>query len=198
MLGQFRRKSNQGFTLIETLVGLVIVGILAAIAAPSLMTWLNNKKVDDVLAQVEGSLREAQSTAIRKNTTCNVLIKTDKITAVATDQVSPEVPSCLPSGWREISGANKNIVISGTGGRPGTIVKFSAKGTTLLTPTTQAVIISRTDDSGDSVKKCVVVASGIGIVRTGKYTDSNLPTFTDPDSPTETEVDAVITKCVSS
>jgi prepilin-type N-terminal cleavage/methylation domain-containing protein len=211
MSGQCSRKDDQGFTLIETLVSLVITGVIAAIAAPSFMTWLNNKKVDDVLAQVEGSLKEAQSTAIRKNTTCNVLIKADRITAVETDQSSPEVPSCLPTGWRQIQqstgvsgtsqngGANKNIAVSGTGGSSGTIVKFSTKGTTLLTPTTQAVVISRTDDdSNNSVKKCIVVSSGIGIIRTGKYIDTSLPTFADPTSPTETEVDAVITKCISS
>jgi prepilin-type N-terminal cleavage/methylation domain-containing protein len=191
------RKNNQGFTLIEVLVSIVIMGVMAAITAPSFMTWLNNKKVDDVLAQIEGSLKEAQSTAIKKNTSCNVLVKADKITAVASNATSTEVPTCLPSGWRSVSDSNRNIRIAGTGGNPGTVIKFSAKGTTLLTPTTQAVVVYRTDAPANGVRKCLVVSSGIGIIRTGNYTDLNPPTFADPNTPTTAEINTVIDRCVT-
>jgi prepilin-type N-terminal cleavage/methylation domain-containing protein len=189
--------SYQGFTLIEILVTVAIMGVMAAIAAPSFMTWLNNKKVDDVLAQVEGALKEAQSTAIRKNITCNVLVKSDRITSVVSDQASAEVPGCLPSGWRLVSNESRNIRILGTGGSSGTIIKFSTKGTTLLTPTTQAVAVYRTDVPGSGTKKCLVVSSGIGIIRVGNYTDSNPPSFADPNTPTNAEIDDVISKCVT-
>jgi prepilin-type N-terminal cleavage/methylation domain-containing protein len=194
---QLTRKNSQGFTLIEVLVSIAIMGIMAAITAPSFMTWLNNKKVDDVLAQIEGSVKEAQSTAIKKNTSCNILVKADKITAVASDATSAEVPACLPSGWRTVSDSNGNIRIAGTGGSSGTVIKFSAKGTTLLTPTTQAVVVYRTDSPTNGVRKCMVVSSGIGIIRTGNYTALNPPTFADPDAPTIAEIDTVIDQCVT-
>jgi prepilin-type N-terminal cleavage/methylation domain-containing protein len=202
------RKNSQGFTLIEVLVSIVIMGVMAAITAPSFMTWLNNKKVDDVLAQIEGSVKEAQSTAIKKNTSCNVLVKENQITTVASDNTT-EVPACLPSGWRTVSDSNSNIRIAGTGGGSGTIVKFSAKGTTLLTPTTQAVVIYRTDAPTNGARKCLVVSSGIGIVRTGNYIDSDFPSsidltapnplrFSNLTAPPVSEVNTVISRCISS
>ncbi|PSO93706.1 MAG: hypothetical protein BRC46_05895 [Cyanobacteria bacterium QS_6_48_18] len=37
-------KSNQGFTLLETATVVVVIGILAAISAPSLLGWYNRTK----------------------------------------------------------------------------------------------------------------------------------------------------------
>jgi prepilin-type N-terminal cleavage/methylation domain-containing protein len=62
----------QGFTLIETLIAIMITGIIAAIAAPSFVAWINNENISKMSANIEGALKEAQSTAIRKNRTCNV------------------------------------------------------------------------------------------------------------------------------
>ena len=46
------RRNSQGFTLIETLIIVVIIGILSAIAAPSFLGMLNRNKVNNALTQV--------------------------------------------------------------------------------------------------------------------------------------------------
>jgi prepilin-type N-terminal cleavage/methylation domain-containing protein len=68
------RLSNKGFTLIETLVIIVIVGVLAAIAAPSFLTWYSKVKINNALAELEGALKEAQREAIRKSQNCTVTV----------------------------------------------------------------------------------------------------------------------------
>ena len=45
-------KKDQGFTLIEMLAVIMIVGILSAIAAPGLLGMLNRNKVSSALDQV--------------------------------------------------------------------------------------------------------------------------------------------------
>lgn len=66
------RSNNQGFTLIETTVILVIIGILSAIAAPSFLSMFNKNQVNNALVQVRGTLQEAQREAIRRSRRCQV------------------------------------------------------------------------------------------------------------------------------
>jgi prepilin-type N-terminal cleavage/methylation domain-containing protein len=190
MLSKTHPYTNKGFTLIETLVSIAIMGIIAAIAAPSFLTWVNNKKIEDVTTNIEGTLKEAQSTAIRKNKTCNVWITTTTASTVENDVARTPDPACLPSGTRQIQGANTNIEIAGTGGGSGTMVTFSAVGTSNVTLNTQAFIIYRTDAT-IGLKKCLVISAGIGIIKTGTY-NGTLPL---PSAPTATDITNVINQC---
>jgi prepilin-type N-terminal cleavage/methylation domain-containing protein len=183
----------QGFTLIETLIAIMITGIIAAIAAPSFVAWINNENISKMSANVEGALKEAQSTAIRKNRTCNVWVTSTSASAVLNDISKTPDPSCLPSGAREISGHNSNYSIAGTGGSTGTMVSFSAVGTAIVTPTTSAFVIFQSSAPNSGRKNCVVISSGIGIIKTGKYTGM-LPFSLSP-TPTPAEVTAVSNQC---
>jgi prepilin-type N-terminal cleavage/methylation domain-containing protein len=181
--------THTGFTLIETLIAISIAGILAAIAAPSFMAWANNKKIDQVSTSIEGALKEAQSTAIRKNRTCNVWVTSTMASAVLDDASKTADPGCLPSGSRQIQGNNTDLAIAGTGGSSGTLVSFSAVGTAIVTPTSAAFVIYRTDASNNGTRKCVVISSGIGIIKTGIYTG----TLSSP--PTSAEISAMSGQC---
>lgn len=72
LLYNARRKVNQGFTLIEMMVTVIIIGVIASIAAPNFLGLLNQSRVKDGLAQVEGAIKEAQRQAIRRGKTCKI------------------------------------------------------------------------------------------------------------------------------
>lgn len=60
------RRSN-GFTTIELMVVLVIGAILAALAAPSFNSFVNNTRMSSAMTQITGDLNFARSEAIKRN-----------------------------------------------------------------------------------------------------------------------------------
>jgi prepilin-type N-terminal cleavage/methylation domain-containing protein len=190
MLFKIISKSNRGFTLIEMLVSVAIMGILAAIVAPNFYSALSGKRIDDVLGKIEGAIKEAQSTSIKKSRVCTVQILSDKVTATNM--------ACLPSGERSFQlGSNSNISIKGTGGTSGTNIIISPFGNTPSTQTTEAIVVFQNNGTNSKLK-CLVVSSGIGIIRTGNFTAAMStvpdlsplraePIFANPSSPTLAE-----------
>jgi prepilin-type N-terminal cleavage/methylation domain-containing protein len=60
------KRYSSGFTLIETLLAVIIVGVLAAIAAPSWVSFINQRRVNAVNDAIARALQSAQREA-KKN-----------------------------------------------------------------------------------------------------------------------------------
>lgn len=63
---------KQGFTLIEMLVTLAIIGILGAMAGPSFNTWIQNNRIESVTDRVVATLNYARSEAVRTGVAVNI------------------------------------------------------------------------------------------------------------------------------
>lgn len=158
MLPLSARRNSQGFTLIEILVIIAIIGILTAIATPSFFSLLSKKKVDGALAKVQGSLQETQTEAIRKSRTCTVSVPDgNNVTLTSPNQ-------CLITGSRML---DKEVVISSNLPPASRQVTFSFRGNTINSAT---IVLYKSDGSGQ--RRCLVISNGIGLIRTGTYTGS--------------------------
>ena len=66
--------SEAGFTLIEKMVIVAILGIFASFSVPSVMGTLNRAKLKQTVAEVRTALNETQREAIRGNKICTVTL----------------------------------------------------------------------------------------------------------------------------
>lgn len=60
-------KSSKGFSLMETIIVIAVIGILSAIAVPSIIGHRSNAKLRDAVSMMRGNFEMARSRAIREN-----------------------------------------------------------------------------------------------------------------------------------
>ncbi|AFZ44239.1 type 4 pilin [Halothece sp. PCC 7418] len=140
-----------GFTVLEMIIVSVIVGIMAAVSTPSLLSWYNNVQVKNALAESKGALQQAREEAVRRSDTCNTQIddSNNKITGNCIFQ--PDISS--------------RVGLNTTNGN----ISFSFRGTNTLGGA--GTIVFFVEDAPDNYdKKCLVVSTPLGIIRTGDYT----------------------------
>lgn len=60
-------RGQQGFTIIEIAITLVILSLLTYLATPSFIGWMGNAKARSMGESVQNGLRQAQAEAVRRN-----------------------------------------------------------------------------------------------------------------------------------
>lgn len=163
-----RQPYIRGFSLPEAVLIGLLIGILAAVAVPSFLRWLGRTKTEDVLAQVEGALKEAQSEAIKRGEICDVDLGV-AVPNTITATVRGTTQSCLPTGPRDLSKLGVQVLANNDTGiamaaTNGTTVQFSPRGSTT---TNNLLVFYQPGDTG----QCLAISNGLGIIRTGNYTE---------------------------
>jgi prepilin-type N-terminal cleavage/methylation domain-containing protein len=100
-----RLHSTIGFTLIEVLVVMAMIGILSAIAAPSWLGFANNQRLISAQSRAFSNLRLAQSSAKRNQTIWQASFR--NMPDVAQYAIHPEIPSTIDENyWNSLSWQN--------------------------------------------------------------------------------------------
>jgi len=82
----------RGFTIIELLVGITLLGVLMALGVPALATYLQNSKLASAAASVYSGVQAARTEAIRRNVTTQfVMTDTPIETADLANAATPAV-----------------------------------------------------------------------------------------------------------
>ncbi len=186
------RKGDQGFTLLELIVTVLVLGILSSIAAPSWLAFINNQRVRTVNDRVLQSLRSAQSEAKRSKRDITVTFYTSSSTPsfdpprveidtnpAETDKSKKEIRIETFSSGGEIKprtiALSTNATTSGDADLPlgslifdyqGNVKKLPATGRFVVTVAPFDTSVPSGFKPDTSTKKCVIVETILGGMRT--------------------------------
>ena len=156
---QSSRKKIQGFTLLEMLTVLTIIGVLIAIATPSILATYASTKLTNSLEKLVNTLELSQIQAIRTNKQCRVYIPNDS--QIVSDCL-PTADNTTPDGLALIN-LDDGIKISSN--LSGTLpITYNFRG---ITQNSGTIILSSTPNT--SLRKCLAIDSGVGLIRSGTY-----------------------------
>ncbi len=196
------RKSEGGFTILELLVIVLLLGTLTAIAAPSWLAFINRQRVRTVSDRVFQSLRLAQSEAKRTKRDITVTFNYDpNATPVVDPPIVTFTPPLATSGNMQTlaDGSRGQRLDDGGNIQPGTIalltnatapgdadlplnsIIFDYQGNVKKLPRPNPAIPARfvvtvapaNPTPNSSAKQCAIVETLIGGMRTAEGTECN-------------------------
>lgn len=176
----FRKISNKGFTIVELIIVIAIAGILASIAAPSALKWVDREKQNSYIRELISYLELVKKETRRWNGSCTLQTKTfyknpyDFITKKFLG-VEAFTVRCFGMNNSEIKTIVKRVpkiehkvfqeVNLNT-------FSFTPKGHLSIPGNQDKLLIivgGRTDSDSYQKPKCILLEAPIGMINTGVY-----------------------------
>lgn len=175
-VNQIKFKQSQyqyslGFTLIEVLVAVLIMGILAAIAAPGWLSFVDARRLTIAQEDIYRAMRTAQGNAKREKITWQASFRQTTIDGkiVAQWAVHPNTVIASSANWNNLE---SNIRIDSTTNLQNSNgawqIKFDEKGKIDSDKGSRIGKIVINSNGGGTAQRCVFVSTLIGALRTDK------------------------------
>lgn len=175
-------QTTKGFTLIEVLAVIILIGILFSIVAPSWLAFMNRQRANGARDQVLQALRLAQSEAQRTRRPHQVVFNPGDATTVPGVAVVSGAAACSVAGVTfEPLGSGGNTQGSG-GFQPGMVglasdqdcIVFDEKGRVQGAEADLPYVVTLTAPAGaDRGERCAIVQTLLGAIRVASEGEPN-------------------------
>lgn len=119
-------RAEKGFTLIELMVTIVILGLLMALAMPSYSVWIQNTRIRSAAESFVNGLQLARNEAVRRNSSVEFVVGTGSAWTVQCTAITPGCPDTNAIQSRSVGeGSSSDVTVAPSNG--GTI-RFDSFG----------------------------------------------------------------------
>lgn len=170
---------DKGFTLIELMIVVAVLGILAALGTPSFRVWIQNAKIRSAAESISSGLQMARSEAVRRNAPvffqlkpmddATLLWKIGCVTEVGDAALPSYCPALIQSRVLSEGGGDATLTVVSDGGNMIVFDSFGRKRTAATIPAnvddfSEVNVDSTTLSAADSRPQRIVSGAG-GTVR---------------------------------
>jgi len=177
----FRHKSQEGFTISELIISITIIGILAAIAVPSGLKWIDKEKQNAYIRELISYLILVKKETRRWNGSCTLQTNTfsrnpyDPVTRrwlgvdafkvrcfgmdnAEKKSITVNIPKIEENIFQEVSVNTFSFTPKGQISVPGS-------------QNSLVIVVGARPDGGDFYQKpkCILIEAPIGMISTGTY-----------------------------
>lgn len=111
MLDLQNNQRQQGFTLIELMIAITLLGILLSIALPSYRSFIQNSRIRNAAESISNGLQVARAEAVKRNAPVQFKLQVDSSWSVGCTDVTAECPEIIQSR-SSAEGSSDAIVIT--------------------------------------------------------------------------------------
>lgn len=155
MLNACPKSRPLGFSLIELMAGIAIMGIVLGLAMPSFQTWLRNSQIRNAAESITNGLQRARAEAVARNTNIAFALGTGSSWTVSVVTPASVVDS------RSSNEGSKNVTVNALAAdliTPATTITFNNFGAVVANAATLAQV--DLDAVGGSQKLRVTIGVG--------------------------------------
>jgi type IV fimbrial biogenesis protein FimT len=103
---------QKGVTLIELIVGLVIVAILLALAVPNFSIFIQNTRIRNAAESIQNGLMLARSEAVRRNVNVQFVLGSGSSWSISCETVTTDCPAAIQARSRDEGSADSVVTTS--------------------------------------------------------------------------------------
>lgn len=150
----YKMNNRDGFTLMELMMTIAVIGILTAIATPNVIAWRNNAQFNASVREVKSAIEGTRMSAIRTNLLANVIFNnTNSFNTQNREIVAGVVAPRAVVTHQLAAGTTVNSNF------PGNQLVFNNRG--MLNPPTGTVTIQHTNGLSRQIVVSIVGSSRI-------------------------------------